>query len=1056
MPSFVSCGPCRIWVWAAILCVGNVVPANCAEPERVDFNRSIRPILSNICFKCHGPDHEERKGGLRLDLREEALKKLESGEAAIVPGKPEQSELVRRVLSTDDSERMPPPSNQKQLTATEKELLKRWVAEGGEYQQHWSFRHISRPARPVVKNAAWGRNAIDDFILAKLDAAGLKPSPDADKSTLIRRVTLDLTGLPPTPKEVDDFLADQSMDAYEKLIDRLMGTSQFAERMALDWLDVARYADTNGYHIDNGRDMTRWREWVIEAFAKNMPYDQFTIEQLAGDLLPNATTSQKIASGFNRNHMINFEGGAIPDEYHNAYIVDRVNTTGTVFLGLTVGCAQCHDHKYDPISQKEYYQLYSFFYNVPENGLDGNKGNAAPLIKAPTVEQLAAVDQLKKEIASLVRTGDAAAARGPVGSKGESSQYWSRIREDWEREVRSKEAPAWKTLDNAKFESSGGATYSVLNDGSLLLAGPNAPTDTYTLKGDLPFKTPITAIRLEVLPDESLPAKGPGRTENGNVVLTNVRFGVIDPKRPDRTQQEFYLASADYSQDAFAVANAIDNDPKSGWAIHPQSGKAHQAVFEFTEPIIPSIGMMFELAIEFQSQYAQHQPGRIRVSFTSSLLPHGKEQVPANIAQIVSLSSTARSTEQTESLNTYYRVNVSPGGRKSRPKIASLEAKIQEIEKTFSTAMVMQEMQKPRDAFILIRGQYDKKGDKVLSAVPASLPPLPANAPANRLGLAEWLTSMDHPLMSRVTVNRYWQLVFGTGLVKTADDFGSQGDQPSHPELLDWLAMEFMQPETNGGGAWNVRKLLKTMLLSSAYRQQSIVSRELLEKDPENRLLARGPRHRLQVEMIRDQALFVSGLLDRRVGGQSVSPYQPAGLWEELMSRADGKNWTAQEYHQSHGADLYRRTMYTFWKRTCPPPSLMTFDAPDRETCTVRRARTNTPLQALVLLNDPTYVEASRKLAERIMLEGGPTLEGRLIFAFRTVLARPPKPKEVLVLAEIHAKQLARFTQDEPAAIKLLSVGESKRNEQLAPAELATWATMASVLLNLDETVSKQ
>lgn len=1064
---------------ACILCPGAFAWG--ADPAKVDFNRVIRPILSTTCFKCHGPDLAERKGGLRLDERDGALQKLESGAVAIVPGNLEQSELIRRILSTDNNERMPPPDSQRQLTDQEKESLKLWVSQGAEYRQHWSFRPVSKPERPTVKYRVWGRNAIDDFILARLEAEGLKPSVEADKATLIRRVTLDLTGLPPTPKEIDAFVADTSLDAYEKLIDRLMGTSAFAERMALEWLDVARYADTNGYHIDNGRDMTPWRDWVIEAFAKNMPYDQFTIEQLAGDLLPNATLSQQIASGFNRNHMINFEGGAIPEEYHNAYIVDRVNTTGTVFLGLTVGCAQCHDHKYDPITQKEYYQLYSFFYNVPENGLDGRTGNASPLIKAPTAEQADVLAKLKRRVteleeANLIRKED---------QKGGNSEL-----SHWINQYAESVPTKWLPLSNVSVTSQGNASVTQEADGTILFGGPNAAKDEYAITGDLGDVNRVTAIQLEVLPHESFPAMGPGRSNNGNFVLTNVEVslengtrrgmllssylrgpGSVKLERNERWYNQIFKATADFSQDQFPIANAIDDDPKSGWAIFPEVNKPHTAIFELNDPIessgitplsqrrggSPVLGRHTRITIKlsFQSQFAQHQAGRIRISVTNSLFPHGKNSLPENITQILAVPRKAQTPEQRTALEAYYESNVSPIGRFIKSQTEPQRKKIEEFEKTVRTAMVMQEMQQPRQTFILMRGQYDKKGEQVQPGVPSILPPLPDGMAANRLALAEWLVAPEHPLMSRVTVNRYWQMLFGTGLVKTADDFGSQGEQASHPELLDWLAFEFKHPNVASGRAWDVRQLLKLILLSSTYRQQSYVSKSLLEKDPENRLLARGSRHRLQIEMIRDQALFVSGLLDRRIGGASVSPYQPAGLWEELMSRADGKNWTAQEYTQSHGPDLYRRTMYTFWKRTCPPPSLMTFDAPDRETCTVRRARTNTPLQALVLLNDPTYVEASRKLAERILLEGGAALPERLNFAYRTVLGRAPKPAEVTVLADIYAKQLERFNKDEATAIKLLSVGEAKRNETLNPAELATWTTLSSILLNLDETVTK-
>lgn len=809
------------WTMTAIgLLLGGVASTSLAEPissgqstaDKVSFDRDVRPILSNHCWKCHGPDANERKAGLRLDQRDSALKPAESGKMAIVPTKPGDSELMRRVLSSDSVELMPPASENKPLSAAQKEILKRWIEQGATFEQHWSFRPVQRPAVPKlqdlksqISNLKWEtQNPIDLFVLARLKAEGLSPSPEADRETLIRRVTLDLTGLPPTIAEIDDFLNDRDANAYDKVVDRLLKSPHYGERMALDWLDASRFADTNGYHIDNGRDMTRWRKWVIDAFNRNLPFDQFTIQQLAGDLLPEpsdpvAAFEQKLASGFHRNHMINFEGGAFPKEYHNAYIVDRVNTTATVWLGLTVACAQCHDHKYDPLSQREFYQLYAFFHNVPENGLDGRKGNAEPLLKIPTEDQQRQLTELAASISKL--------------------------------DARLKEAKE----DEAK-----------------------------TLKADL-----------------------------------------------DRLRK-------------------------------------HQT----------------------------------------------------------------------------------------------------DLEQLIPTSMIMREMEQPRETFLLLRGQYDKPGEKVTAEVPSVLSRLPEGAPRNRLGLAQWLTHPSHPLTSRVTVNRYWQSYFGTGLVKTSEDLGSQGELPSHPELLDWLAAEFMT-------TWNVKHLQRLIVTSATYRQASRATPALVARDPENRLLARGPRHRLPAEGIRDLALSVSGLLQHKIGGPSVSPYQPPGLWEELMARADGKNWTAQEYSQSHGADLYRRTMYTFWKRTCPPAQLATFDAPDRETCTVRRARTNTPLQALVLMNDPTYVEAARKFAERILLEGGSTPDERITFALRLATARPPTLRERNVLRRVLDQQLARFNADPAAATKLLAVGESARNEQLPIAELAAWSSVANVILNLDETVTK-
>jgi len=801
---------------AALVSIGIFVPARAiAGPPseaKIDFDRQVRAILSENCFACHGPDEKARKAKLRLDTKAGAFARLRGGGFAIVPGNPGESEMLRRTTTADDDERMPPVKSGKKLTAAQIELIRQWIAQGAKWSEHWAFIPPVRPGLPQLPDASRAHNGIDYFVLAKLNASRLEPSREADRVTLVRRLTLDLTGLPPTPAEVDAFVTDKSPDAYEKVVDRLLASPHFGERVALDWLDAARFADTHGYHIDAGRDMSKWRQWVIDAFNQNEPFDSFTVEQLAGDLLPNATVEQRIASGFNRNHMINFEGGAIPEEYHTAYLVDRVNTTGTVWLGLTVGCAQCHEHKYDPISQKEYYQLFAFFHNVPENGLDGSKGNAAPLLKVPSPGQKQMLEHLNAAVKDL--------------------------------------EPRVKTL------------------------------------------------------------------------------------KPD--------------------------DP------------------------------------------------------------------------------------ELKALN---------------DRLAKLRQELSDLEKRIPTTMVMEEMPKPRDTFVLVRGQYDKKGEKVTPGIPAFLPPLPGSAPPNRLGLARWLVDSSNPLTARVAVNRYWQMFFGTGLVKTAEDFGIQGELPSHPELLDWLAVEFASPSAapTGSGAktpWDVKAFLKLIVTSATYRQSSVATKELRERDAENRLLARGPRHRLQAEFIRDQALAVSGLLNREIGGKSVAPYQPPGLWEELMSRADGKNWTAQTYVQDHGKDLYRRTMYTFWKRTCPPPTLATFDAPDRETCTVRRARTNTPLQALVLMNDPTYVEASRKLAERMMTEAK-TTDDRIALAFRLATARKPTERETVVLRQVFEVELAEYRKDGKKALKLLSIGEAKREEKLDPAELAAWTIVASAILNLDETVTK-
>ncbi len=1010
-----------------------------AAQAGVSFQQQVRPLLSNTCFRCHGPDEHERQAGLRLDQRESAVSKLESGHVAISPGKIDASEIVRRINSTDPEVMMPPPSLNKPLSAADKRVLTTWIAQGAEYREHWSFVAPTRPTRPVVKNTSWPKNEIDHFILSKLEREGLAPSSEADKITLIRRVTLDLTGLPPTLAEVDAFVADTSPQAYETVVDRLLKSRRFGERMAVDWLDAARFADTHGFHIDSGRDMTRWRDWVIEAYNSNLPFDQFTIQQLAGDLLPEAaspeqTVLQRIASGFNRNHMINFEGGAIPAEYHNAYIVDRVSTTSTVWLGLSVACAQCHDHKYDPITQRDFYSLYAFFHNVPENGLDGSKGNAAPLLKTPTVEQQVRSNELRAGIAALEKQ---LSATGPELVEAQRL---------WEAAAKSEQPVAWTTLKPESLRAANGSTLKPLEDGTITATEANPATETYTITA--PSEGTITAVRLDVLPDDSLAGKGPGRSINGNFVMTSVTVGLgpSDDRRKPRPQK-IERASADFSQETYPIANAIDVNDRTGWAIHPAVGQPHHAIFELSEPIrLKGQPAPLTITLAFNSTFAQHQPGRFRVSITSAANPHDKPSLPANITAI--LNATDRTSVQQQELAKYFREEVQ--GKKLSETIAARKKDADEFERTIPTTMVMQEMAAPRDTFILMRGQYDKQGDKVTAATPSFLPPLAEGLPTNRLGLAKWLVDERHPLTSRVIVNRYWQMLFGLGLVKTSEDFGSQGEQPSHPELLDWLAVEF-----RGNAAWDTKHLIRLLVTSAAYRQASRVTPDLRGLDPENRLLARGGRFRLQAEFVRDQALAISGLLDPRIGGASVSPYQPVGIWEELASRQDGYQWTAQTYKQSTGADLYRRTMYTFWKRTSPPPTLATFDAPDRETCTVRRARTNTPLQALILLNDPTYVEASRKFAERILQEGGSSMDNRLTFAFRHVVARQPSPREMTLLKQLVTEQLADYAQRGDKAESLLKVGESPRETKLNSNELAAWTIVASTLLNLDESLTR-
>lgn len=1019
-----------------VLALGLVAVRARGGGDKLVFSRDVHPILSENCFACHGPDDKARKAKLRLDTREGAFKERE-GKAPIVPGKPEQSEVMRRILTNDPDDHMPPLDSGKKLKPGQVETLKKWIAEGADYTGHWAFQPIKAPALP--EGGAGLSNPIDRFVVAKLGEQGLGLSPAASKATLIRRLYFDLTGLPPTPAEVDAFVADRSPDAYEKVVDRLLASPHYGERMALDWLDAARYADTHGYHIDAGRDMTAWREWVIDAFNRNMPFDQFTVWQLAGDLLPNATVEQKIASGFHRNHMINFEGGAVPEEYHTAYLVDRVNTTGTVWLGLTVACAQCHDHKYDPIKQREFYQLYAFFNNVPERGLDGNKGNAVPMIKTPTAEQQRRLDELAGQIAEAEKVIDVPNAQ----VDGEQAK--------WELTAAgAANKTAWAVLDPVEFKSAGNASLTKLEDKSIKASGANPAKETYTVRVE-GVAAGTTGLRFETMADDSLPMKGPGRSKNGNLVLTELK--VLANGKPVKLAR----ASADFNQADFVPANAIDNNPATGWAIDPQEGKSHHLIVSFAAPLMAPASVT--VLAEFNSIFANHQAGRFKLSATSSAAPHDASAVPDAVAKVLAVPASQRTEGQRAEVRRYYRTSVSAAFKSVGQRIAGLQKERKELEDNVRTTMVMEEMPKPRETHVLVRGQYDKPGEVVTADVPAALPPLPADAPRNRLGLARWIVSKENPLTARVIVNRYWQAYFGTGIVKTAEDFGSQGEWPTHPELLDYLAARFVE------SGWDVKAMQRLIVTSATYRQSSRATPELIGRDPENRLLARGPRLRLPAEFIRDQALAISGLLDGRIGGASVSPYQPAGLWEELMSREDGKNWTAQTYVQSHGADLYRRTMYTFWKRTSPPPTLSTFDAPDREVCTVRRSRTNTPLQALVLMNDPTYLEASRKLAERLMTEFGRVTKGsvsvaelnerRMTMVFRLATGRAPEPAELEVLKKAFARHLEHYRANPQAAEALLKIGESPVDGGLDRGELAAWTIVSSIVLNLDETVTK-
>ena len=1069
----------RNWIVlaAAALC-GSLTPyaATAAEapiPDTVEFNRDIRPILSDKCFTCHGPDEANRKTVLRFDTREGAFTELSGGRFAIVPGKPEDSELVRRINAENEVLRMPPVYSGRTLSEWEKGLLRRWIEQGAEWQGHWSFLAPKRPALPEVEPMSPVRNAIDRFVLRRLEQEGLRPTPQAGRARLIRRATLDLTGLPPSPERVDAFLNDSSPDAYEKVVDRLLASPRYGERMAARWLDAARYADTNGYQTDAERSMWRWRDWVIEAFNANMPFDQFTVEQIAGDMLPNPTLEQRIATGFNRNHRGNGEGGIIAEEYAVEYVVDRVETTSTVWMGLTLGCARCHDHKYDPITQKEFYRVFAYFNNVPERGKAFKYGNSPPFIPAPTREQRAQLGELHARIAAAEK--DFAALEPEI----------ERTQRLWEQMLGRGKAVDWSIPDGLI------AHYRLDDALTGDLSGPEAEkqAEKAAEKKVEPAARDGEPVFVEGKLGRAVELDGKMYVEAGDVA----KFGFYD---------KFTLAAwvRPQAAEGAIVSRTIDADDEEdygykGYGLYLKDGKVQANMVlrwlddalrvETKNPLrlngwqhvlmsydgsrlasgikIYFDGVEQELTVlldEMNQEFRVSNPLRIGAAGADMRFQGAIDDVrvydraltPAQAAivasaqtanQIAAIGPASRTQAQAEKLRLCFLEQYAPEPvREAWKQLQQLRREREQLTDSFPTVMVMQEREARRATHLLVRGAYDAPGERVEPGLPALLPPLPEGLPNNRLGFARWLVDSSNPLTARVTVNRFWQMFFGAGLVKSVEDFGSQGEWPTHLELLDWLATEFVQ------SGWDVKGIVKTMVMSAAYRQSSKAEPELLERDPENRLLARGPRFRLPAEVVRDQALAVSGLLVEKLGGPSVKPYQPAGLWSEMAGSSD--------YPQDHGDKLYRRSLYTYWRRTMPPPSMMNFDSAGREACTVRATRTNTPLQALNLMNDVTFVEASRMLAERTMKEGGSTPEQRVAFAFRLATARRPEPAEQRVLAGSFQYHLDRYQTDREAALELLSEGEHSRDETLDVRELAAYTAVASLILNLDETVTKE
>ena len=1027
-------------------CVSLVISGSIsfAADQKIEFNRDVRPILSNNCYLCHGPDPKHREGGLRLDQREGATTKLESGHTGIVPNDASTSEVIRRILSQNPDEQMPPKSSGKSLTKAEINTLKQWIAEGAEYQGHWAFLAPVRRDPPATRFGTHVRNDIDNFILARLEAAGLEPSPEADKVALIRRVTLDLTGLPPSPSDVDIFLADKSPEAYERAVDRLLMSPRYGEHQGRIWLDAARYGDTHGLHLDNERSLWPYREWVINAINSNKPFNQFTIEQLAGDLIPNATTDQKVASGFNRCNVTTSEGGSINDEVLVRYAVDRTEALSTVWMGLTLNCCVCHSHKFDPISQKEFYSLYSYFYSMADAAMDGNALLPPPILKLPRDSDTAKI----KELDGLI-----AATNQEIASELAKVQYVDPLE--------GMDPPA-DALTVVKQE--------LVWIDDALPPGANAQGDTpwkFVSKGEGPVLSGEKASTrtATALSQHFFTGANPGlKIGDGDILFAYV---FIDPANPPKSVMLQFNDGAWEHRVNWGDANAIPfgalntpakrqmgDLPKAGEWVRLEVNAQHVGLapgatlngWAFTQfggtcywDRAGIVTRATPVQTEFTSQIAWEQ----------SELPTPKKELPGPVQEAIKLERAKRSPDQQKLLRNYFIENVNTT---TRPVYAALRAKLadydkqkKDIDAAIPATMISGDLPQPRDAFVLIRGAYDKKGDKVERGVPSILPPLPEGVPNNRLGLAQWLVAPNHPLTSRVIVNRYWQQFFGTGIVKTAEDFGAQGVWPTHPELLDWLATEFIRT------GWDVKRMHKLMVMSGTYRQSSKVSPALLAKDPDNQLLARGPRFRLDAEVIRDSVLAISGLLVEREGGKSVKPYQPEGIWEAVAFV--GSN--TREFRQDSGENLYRRSLYTFWKRTSPPPLLATFDAPSRENCTVRRPRTNTPLQALALMNDKQYVEAARKLAARIMKEGGATPQERLTYGFRLATARGPSAGELDVLQRTLQKQLQAFTADKAAADKLLSYGDSPKVTDLDPSEHAAWTMIANLLINLDETITK-
>jgi len=1048
--------------------------ASAAETRgSVDFSREILPILSDNCYQCHGPDEKARKAKLRLDTKEGALR-ARDGKAIIIPARSSESELIRRITSTDPEELMPPPDSHRKLTTKQIESLRRWVDEGATWSQHWAFVSPRRPALPKTTLRGWTRNGIDHFILARLEKEGLQPSLEARKETIVRRLSLDLTGLPPTPAEADAFLNDRSSEAYERLVDRLLRSRRYGERMATDWLDLARYADTHGFQMDRYRPMWAWRDWVIKAFNDNLPFDQFAAWQLAGDLLPNATKDQRLATAFNRLHLQNEEGGIVEEEYRVAYVVDRVNTMGTAFLGLTLECSRCHDHKFDPITQRDFYSLFAFFQNIDESGQTSYFTDSMPV---PTLllsdeatdaklrdarhkiaekeRQLPALREQargvftgwleeKTKARASASAGDSAtpALPGLVASFSFDAIESNKVvnAADSAKPGNAVEGPnlaPGKFGQAAELNGENGFTFPGL--------GHFTRADPFSLS--LWLLTPSHAPRFVVAHHSRAPIDAGSRgyellLEDGRVAVglhhmwPRNALKVVSRDRIPTNEWVHITATYDGSSRAAGVRVYVDGRSVPVEVI--RDGLFKDISHGGNEP---------DLAIGFRFRDSGFKGGRVdefRVFKRAlSALEAAHLAGQADFSDAWNTNPSALTPAQREGLLDYYVANLFLPSLKFFEELHGLRQLENNLVNPIPEAMVMEEMAQPRPAYILKRGAYDAPGERVAAGTPSALPPFPADQPRNRLGLARWLLDANHPLTARVAVNRIWQMMFGQGLVDTSDNFGLQGAFPTHPELLDWLACEFV------GMGWDMKRLIKLIAMSATYRQSSRAAAELLARDPSNQLLARAPARRLTAEMLRDQALAVSGLLVEKIGGPSVKPYQPEGLWEEIaMGRP--------RYDQGKGDDLHRRSLYTFWKRTVPHPAMITFDAAERNVCVVRRQNTSTPLQALALLNDTQITEAARHVSQRMLKEGGATREDQIAWAFRTVTGRRASARELVILIRLFDEQRSLFAADQQTAAKLLVVGEATNDPALSLVDLAAGTVLAKAILNHDEAVMRR